>query len=472
MNPTSTPPRAGNPFVVLAVIASATLMIVLDASIINIALPRAQASLGLSDTARPWVITAYALSFGGLLLLGGRLGDRFGHRRMFLLGLAGFALASGLGGASPSGPTLIFARALQGAFGAILAPTALALLTTTFTSPEDRARAFAVYGAVQGVGGAVGLILGGVLTEFLGWRWCFYINVPIALIVAFAAVRTLPSSPARDRSGLDLIGALLSVGGLTALVYGLTVAGEGGAQTHPAFVPATILTAVALLALFVLRQNRARNPLLPLSIPADRNRATAFLSMALIGAGMFGMLMFLAFYLQTVLAFSPLATGLAFLPFSVGIVLGSSLASKLMQRVGDSRTMWIGLLGAAVGMVWLVPVGAGLGFWTQVLPALCIMSFGLGVYFVPASSSALTGVKDEESGVASALVNVTQQVGGSIGPALLNTIFLMATAATPDIRLHSAEGYRAAFGAAAGLFLVSLIIALALPRRASRPKAA
>jgi len=311
-----------------------------------------------------------------------------------------------------------------------------------------------------------------VLTEYLGWRWCFYINMPIALIVALVAVRTLPPSFNRTRAKLDLLGALLSVTGLAAFVYGLTVAGEGGAETHPILAPATILAGVALLTLFVLRQNRARNPLLPLSIPADRNRATAFLSMALIGAGMFGMLMFLAFYLQSVLTFSPLATGLAFLPFSVGIVLGSSLASKLMQRLGDRRTMWLGLLGAAVGMVWLVPVGAGPGFWTQVLPALCIMSFGLGVYFVPASSSALTGVREEESGVASALVNVTQQVGGSIGPALLNTIFLMATAATPDIRLQTIEGYRAAFGAAAGLFLFALIIALALPRRASRPMAA
>lgn len=204
MTISSTPSRAGYPFVVLAVIASATLMIVLDASIINIALPRAQAGLGLSDTARPWVITAYALSFGGLLLLGGRLGDRFGHRRMFLLGLTGFALASGLGGAAASGTTLILARALQGVFGAILAPAALALLTTTFTSAEDRARAFAVYGAVQGLGGAVGLLLGGVLTAYLGWRWCFYINLPIALVVALAALRTLPPSTTRDRSALDL----------------------------------------------------------------------------------------------------------------------------------------------------------------------------------------------------------------------------------------------------------------------------
>nr|WP_281378145.1 MFS transporter [Martelella radicis] len=228
------------------------------------------------------------------------------------------------------------------------------------------------------------------------------------------------------------------------------------------------MTGVALLMVFILRQSRARNPLLRLSIPADRNRATAFLSMAVIGAGMFGMLMFLAFYLQSVLEFSPLATGLAFLPFSAGIVLGSSIASKLMPRFGDSRTMWIGLFGAALGMVWLVPVGPGLGFWAQVLPALCVMSFGLGIYFVPASSSALTGVGEEQSGVASAPVNVTQQVGGSIGPALLNTIFLVATMATPDSRLQTLEGYRAVFAAAAGLFLIALLVALLLPRRASR----
>lgn len=466
------PSQAGHPFVVLAIIASATLMIVLDASIINIALPQAQANLGLSETARPWVITAYALSFGGLLLLGGRLGDRFGHRQMFLLGLAGFALGSGLGGAAVSGTTLILARALQGVFAALLAPAALALLTTTFATPAERARAFAVYGAVQGLGGAIGLLLGGVLTDYLGWRWCFYINLPIALIVGVAALRALPSSPARDRSDLDLLGALLSVGGLAGLVYGLTVIGEGGAEGKPAIALIALLTGMALMVLFVLRQSRTRNPLLPLSIPADRNRATAFLSMALIGAGMFGMLMFLAFYLQTVLAFSPLATGLAFLPFSVGIVLGSSLASKLMPRLGDSRTIRIGLLGAAVGMLWLVPVGSSPGFWGQVLPALCIMSLGLGVYFVPASSSALTGVAGDEAGVASALVNVTQQVGGAIGPALLNTIFLFAAAEIEGGGLQTLAGYRAAFAVAACLFLLALIVALLLPRPASRRIAA
>ncbi|WP_422073250.1 MFS transporter [Tranquillimonas rosea] len=307
-----------------------------------------------------------------------------------------------------------------------------------------------------------------MLTEYLGWRWCFYINLPIALIVALAALRTLPSSPAQDRSSLDLLGAFLSVGGLAAVVYGLTVAGEGGAETHSVRAPVTLLAGTVLLLFFIFRQRHASNPLLPLSIPSDRTRATAFLSMALIGAGMFGMLMFLAFYLQTVLQFSPLATGLAFLPFSAGIVLGSSLASRLMPSLGDSQTMWIGVLGAAAGMIWLVPVGAGPGFWAQVLPALCVMSFGLGVYFVPASSSALTGVRNEESGVASALVNVTQQVGGSVGPALLNSVFLMATAASADTRLQTIEGYRAAFGVAAGLFLIALAITLVLPRRASR----
>ncbi|WP_428929576.1 DHA2 family efflux MFS transporter permease subunit [Marinibacterium sp. SX1] len=462
-----TPPKAGHSLLVLLTIASATLMIVLDASIINIALPRAQSDLALSDVARPWIITAYALSFGGLLLLGGRIADTFGHRRMFLLGLAGFALASAFGGFASSGTALILARALQGMFGAVLAPAALALLTTTFTAPEERARAFAVYGAVQGLGGAVGLLLGGALTEFLGWRWCFFINLPIALAVGLAALKSIPPGSARKPGNLDLIGAVLSVTGLTTLVYGLTVAGEGNtAGTHRALPLVAILAGVGVLALFALHQRAARHPLLPLSIPMERSRGAAFLSLLLIGAGMFGMLMFLAYYLQVVLGFSPLQTGLAFLPFSGGIILGSSLASHLMPRLGDGRTMWIGLLGASIGMVWLTPVGIGPGFAQQVLPALCVMSLGLGVYFVPASSSALKGVPEAQSGVASALVNVTQQVGGAIGPALLNTIFLFATQADPENRLQVPDGYRAAFVAAAVLFVLALIIALLLPRSA------
>ena len=272
----------------LVVIATATLMIVLDVSIINIALPVAQAELGISDTNRAWVVTAYALTFGGLLLLGGRFADLVGRKRTFIIGLIGFAAASALGGFAGSEVTLIAARALQGIFGALLAPAALSLLATTFTEPGDRAKAFAVYGAVQGMGGAVGLLLGGALTEYLSWRWCLFINVPISLVVILAARNSLAESRVDASPGLDVAGAALSVFGLTALVYGFTLAAEGGGLLAPVTIVA-IVGGIMLLALFVLRQSKAAAPLLPLPVVTDRNRAAAYLSLGLIGAGMFGM---------------------------------------------------------------------------------------------------------------------------------------------------------------------------------------
>ncbi len=453
-------------WIALAVIATATLMIVLDVSIINIALPAAQKDLGISDLNRPWVVTAYALTFGGLLLLGGRIADFFGRRRIFILGLIGFAAASTLGGFAIDSFTLIAARALQGIFGALLAPAALSLLTTTFNQPDERARAFAVYGAVQGMGGAIGLLLGGALTEYMSWRWCLFINVPISLAVLAAALGTIRESHADIEHHFDILGAALSMLGLAALVYGFTLAAEQGGLLAP--VPSiSIIVGILLLAAFVFWQANTTSPLLPLQVMTERKRAAAFLSLVLIGAGMFGMLLFLSFYLQGTLDFSPLQTGLAVLPFSVGIVAGSTIAAQIVPKLGEPRAMAIGLVLAVAGIVWLAQVGETTGFVGHVLPAISLMSLGLGIYFVPASSLALNNVAEGDTGVASALVNATQQIGGALGPALLNTIFLAAASSEVSTANSDIMGYRIAFLSAAGFYALALmaLLILTMPTR-------
>lgn len=452
-------PQPGR-WLALVVIATATLMIVLDVSIINIALPVAQAELGISDANRAWVVTAYALTFGGLLLLGGRFADLVGRKRTFIIGLVGFAAASALGGFAGSELTLIAARALQGIFGALLAPAALSLLTTTFTEPGERAKAFAVYGAVQGMGGAVGLLLGGALTEYLSWRWCLFINVPISLVVILAARSSLAESRVDASPGLDVAGGALSVFGLAALVYGFTLAAEDGGLPAPVTIVA-IVGGMLLLALFVLRQSKATAPLLPLQVVTDRNRAAAYLSLGLIGAGMFGMLLFLSFYLQSVLAFTPFLTGLAFLPFSLGIIAGSTVASHLVPRLGNRKVMLLGLAGAAFGILWLAQIDIAPNVLGLVLPAITLMSFGLGIYFVPGSSAALIGVRETDAGVASALVNASQQVGGALGPAIFNTLFIsLAGAQTASIA--AVPAYRAVFLTATAFYILALLAVLFL----------
>jgi len=460
-------PRGGpdpKRWIALIYIVTATAMIVLDGSIINIALPQAQADLGISDVNRPWVITAYALTFGGFLLLGGRVSDFFGRRRVFIVGLAGFLAASAFGGLAMNGVTLIAARALQGASAALLAPAALALLTTTFTQPEERAKAFSVYGAVQGFGAAVGMLLGGFLTQYLGWRWCLFINVPIALVVILGALGSVRESRIEAQGAFDILGAGLSVAGLAALVYGFTLAGEGGGWLTPPTLVAVVLGGLLLVA-FAIRQVRATSPLLPPRVLNDRNRAAAFLSFLLIGAGIFGMSLFLSFYLQVTLSFTPFQAGLAFLPFTIGIIAGSIFASGLIPRLGEPRVMVLGLSVALAGVIWLSQVNETSGFFTFVLPAFALMSVGLGLYFAPSSSLALLNLPETDTGVASALVNATQQVGGALGPALLNTIFLsvisgtVLTGATTEI-----GGYRMVFASAAGLFALALVTVLLFAR--------
>lgn len=414
----------------LAVITLATLMAVLDASIVNIALPQAQAELSISDADRHWAVTAYALAFGGLLLLGGRVADFAGRKRAFIVGLVGFAAASTLGGFADNAATLFGARALQGVFAALLAPAALSLVAVTFTEPLERARAFGVYGAVQGGGGAVGLVLGlvlgGLLTEYVDWRWCLFVNVPVAVLAALAALPTVRESRAAGGHRYDVPGTLLVTGGLAALVYGFTEAARAGAGW---LAPATLglfAAALILLAAFVVVEARTAYPLLPPRLVLERNRGGAFLASVLIGAGMFGTLLFLTFYFQVNLGYEPVQAGLAFLPFSAGIVFASGLASALLPRFGAKRLMVVGLTAAAAALFGLARLDASSTFALGVLPSLVVMSVGLGLFFVPASVVALSGVAPGDAGVASAMLNTTQQVGGALGPALLNTLYVAA----------------------------------------------
>jgi EmrB/QacA subfamily drug resistance transporter len=435
-------------WLVLATIAVSQLMIVLDSSIVNIALPHAQRALHISDADRQWVITAYTLGFGGLLLLGGRVADYAGRKRVFVIGLIGFALASALGGLSPSAGILFGARGLQGAFAALMAPAALSLLATTFTEPKERAQAFSVYGGISGGGAAVGLILGGVLTQYATWRWCLLVNTPIALITALCAVRLLDESRAAGRPSYDLPGALTVTLGLVALVYGFTEAGSYGWGSPTTLVSLAI--GAGLLTAFVFNESRAAQPLLPLRVATDRNRGGAFIAALLSAMGLFGMFLFLTYYLQGTLHYSALTTGFAFLPFSGGIIVGAALTSQLLPRVGPRDLLVPGLALAAVGLVWFTQIGLHTSYLTHVVPAELLVSVGMGLTFVTVASTALVGVADSDSGVASAMINANQQIGGSLGTALLNTIAATATAGYL-VTHHGAQaaglihGYRVAF---------------------------
>ena len=453
----------------LAVIAVAQLMIVLDITIVNIALPSAQKDLGISNGDRQWVITAYTLAFGGLLLLGGRVGDLFGRKRTFVTGLLGFAGASALGGAAV-GPTMLFAsRALQGGFGALLAPSALGLLSTTFSDPKERSTAFGIFGAIAGGGSAIGFIAGGVLTEYLDWRWCLFVNVPIAIATALFAVRLLKRDHiAKDtRVKLDLPGAVLGCGGLLAIVYGTSEA-ESRSWTD-SLVLGCLALGVALLVAFVMVERRTAHALLPLHIVRDRNRGGAALSVGLSVVGLFGLFLFLTYYLQVIKGFSPLMTGVAFLPMTVAIICSSTgIAARLMTRVPSRNLIVPGLLLAAAGMAWLTQLKVSSPYAASVLPAEILLGLGMGMVFMPSMSLATLGVAPNETGAAAATINSAQQVGGSIGTALLNTIAASATTAYlvgRDAASHAVQntaavhGYVVATTVALGILLFAAVLA-------------
>ena len=410
----------------LVVIGIAQLMIILDSSIVNIALPSAQVALHITDATRQWALTAYTLTFGGFLLLGGRIADYVGRKRTFLIGLFGFAAASAFGGAAQSAGWLFSARAIQGVFAAILAPAVLSLITTTFTEPRERAKAFGVYGAISGTGAAIGLIAGGALTEYLSWRWTLLVNVPIALIVAVASLPLLKESRVEGDRHYDVQGALLATIGLASLVYGFTEASQHG-WTAPLTLT-LIAVSVVLLASFVVWETRAPNPMLPMRVVLDRNRGGSYLGFMLATLVMFTVFLFLTYYFQGVLGYSALKAGVAFLPFPIGVITSSAIASRTLPRFGPRALAVTGLSSAALGVLWLTQLPAHSSYLVHVVPAMLLISLGMGQVFVPLSSTALLGVPNHDAGVASALVNTTQQVGGSLGVALLNTIATSATA--------------------------------------------
>ncbi|MFI9203495.1 MFS transporter [Streptomyces sp. NPDC053048] len=456
----------------LIFIALAQLMVVLDATIVNIALPSAQADLGISDGNRQWVITAYALAFGGLLLFGGRISDLWGRKRAFVIGLIGFAAASALGGAAVNTGMMLGARALQGVFGALLAPAALSLLAVLFTEAKERAKAFGVFGAIAGAGGGVGLILGGLFTEYLNWRWTFFVNIPFAVVAAIGAIATI-NEPAgsRNRSKLDIPGVVLATLGLVALVYGFTRAESDGWDSGVT-IGMFVVAAVLLLA-FVLVEKKVKAPLLPLRVLTDRNRGGVYVSLGLAAIAMFGLFLFLTYYLQVVRGYSPVKTGLAFLPMIAMMIVGSTqLGARLMTRVPARWLMGPGFLLAAVGMVLLTQIDLDTSYTSVVLPGLLMMGLGMGTAFMPAMSLSTYGVEARDSGVASAMVNTSQQVGGAIGTALLNTI--AASATTDYFKNHIApgadqktltfqsmvHGYSTAVWWAAGILTLSALVAV------------
>jgi EmrB/QacA subfamily drug resistance transporter len=465
---------------VLGVVGLAQLMVVLDATVVNIALPSAQRALVFSNADRQWVVTAYSLAFGGLLLLGGRLSDLVGRRRMLIIGLIGFASASALGGAATGFAMLVIGRGAQGAFGAMLAPAALSTLTTTFSDPAERGKAFGVYGAIAGAGGAVGLLLGGVLTEYLTWRWCLYINVILAVVAVTGAVRLLPRRPPSPGERIDWPGAVLVVAGLVSVVYGLSEA-ETKSWSAPE-TDALLSAGVVLLALFVLVELRVPHPLLPLRIVLSRFRGGAYLAIGLSGMGMFGIFLFLTYYLQLTLRYSPVTTGLAFLPMIAALMASSTTSSGfLMSRVGPRRLVPVGLLIAAGGQVFLATqLGLHTSYPDTILLSLVLTGLGLGMVFGCAMNTATYGAGAADAGVASAMVNTNQQIGGSIGTALLNTIaasalasYLVAHAHSP-LALASAavHSYVVAFWVSAGILAgAAVICGLVLPSGTLAPAA-
>ncbi len=453
----------------LLVIALAQLMIVLDVTIVTVALPTIQHALDISTADRQLVLTVYTLTFGGLLLLGGRIADYTGRKRAFIIGLIGFAAASALGGASINSGMLLGARAIQGAFAALMAPTALSLLTTTFPDPAERGKAFAVFGAVAGGGSAVGLTLGGVLTSYLSWHWILYVNIPIAAVVVLGAMVTIKETGGRERARFDIPGAVAVTAGLAALVYGFSEAVIDG-WTAPLTL-GLIVGGVALLGVFAAIQWWTRHPLLPPRLVANRGRGAAYLTVLLATVGLFGAFFFLPFYLQVILGYSAVQTGVALLPLTGAVVVTAAVVSQLMHRTPPRVMMGAGLWTAAAGMAWLTQVSASSGYAGHVLPSLLLLGVGLGLVFPVAANLATFQVAPRESGVASATLNVGQQVGGSLGTALLNAVAAGATAdylaahhSSAAHALGLVDGYTVAFGWGAVILAAAGLVAIVVTK--------
>jgi EmrB/QacA subfamily drug resistance transporter len=469
-------------WLILVVIGIAQLMVVLDLTVMNLALPSAQRDLGFSNVDRQWIVTAYSLSFGSLLLFAGRVADLVGRKVIFITGLVGFALASAVGGASVNFAMLVTARACQGVFGAMLAPAALSLLTTTFADPKERGKAFGVYGAIAGAGSAVGLLLGGALTEYLDWRWCMYINLVFAVIAVAGGAVLLKRHPRLADAKLDWPGVIAVSGGVFCLVYGFS-----NAAIHSWSSPSTwifLVIGVVLLVAFALWQGRASHPLLPPRVVLDRNRGGAYLAILIVGAGMFGIFLFLTYYMQQSLGYSPVISGVAFLPMVACIVPAANISNiVLLPRIGPKPLVIAGMLLLAGAQFWLTHIGIKGDYVGDILGPLMITGLGMGLLFSTAMNTGTYGVSPRDAGVASASVNTGQQLGGSIGTSLLNTIAassaasfaagLIASQGRPATKAAAAQlqaqatvhGYTTVFWWCMGIFLAGAVIVGALMRR-------
>jgi len=421
------------PGLALVVISCAQLMVILDATIVNVALPTIRTSLGFSTANLEWLVTAYALTFGGLLLFGGRTGDLYGKRRMFMVGIAIFAVASLLGGFAQDQAWLIITRGLQGVGGAIMSPTALSLVAINFAEGHERNRAMGVYSAMSGAGGAIGLLLGGILTSYVSWRWIFFVNVPIAAVGLILAPRVLVEAPPKP-GRLDTPGAITATAGMLSLVYGLTHAADHSWGSVGTLVP--LILAGVLLATFIGVELRADAPLMPLSIFESRNRSGVYAMMLFLGMAVFSMFFFLTLYLQNIHGYSAVRTGVAFLPMSFGIMFAAILTSRLLVRIGIRIPLIVGPLFALAGLAWLTQLSPGTGYGFILAP-LILLALGMGQCFVPLTVTAVAGVAPEEAGIASALVNTGQQVGGALGLAVLGTIAISSARHYASAAIHS-----------------------------------
>ncbi len=478
----------------LVVIATAQLMVVLDATIVNVALPNVQHALGFSGSGLEWVVNAYALTFGGLLLLGGRAGDILGRRRVFIAGIILFSLASLLGGFATTQAWLLAARAIQGVGGAVIAPTALSLVTTTFPEGPPRNRAMGVYAAMSIAGGAVGLIAGGLLTTYLSWRWVLFVNVPIGIVVALLAPRAISAESQRNSGRFDLPGAITGTLGLASLVYGLSSAAtspNGVSHWGDTKVVASLIAAVVLLASFILIESRSRHALMPLRIFRNRDRSASYLIMLCVGTALFGMFFFLTIFVQTVWGYSALRTGIAYLPMMATVMLMAGVSSQLVPRIGARPLLLIGSATATVGMFWLSRINEYSHYATGLLGPMLVTAAGMGMLFMPLTLVALSRVDDRDAGLASSLLNTGQQVGGSIGLAVLGTVAwtvvantarngaaAAAAAAKAGHPLHGTAaqvkaaiynhalsvGFSRGFEVSAGIALLALIVTIAFIR--------
>ncbi|MFI9833703.1 MFS transporter [Streptomyces sp. NPDC051913] len=489
MSTTSAVPAARDSrrWMVLAVICVAYLMLTLDMTVMNLALPSAQEALDFSDADKQWIVTSYALCYGTLLLIGGKLSDLIGRRETFLVGLVGFAAASAVGGAANSFGMLVTARAAQGVFAALLAPTTLSMLATTFTDPKERGKAFGAFSAVAASGGGLGLLIGGALTSGLNWRWCMYVNLVFAAFCLIVGGRLVPRQP-RAKASLDIPGVILVSAGLFGLVYGFS-----NAATHSWGTPSTwgfLAAGAVLLIVFAAWQTRAQQPLLPPRVVTDRNRGGAYLTSLLVGIGMFGVLLFLIYYLQTELGYSAIKSGLALLPMMIVTGVASNVGNiKVMPKSGPRPLITIGMLVNAGAMLWLTQIGADSNYATAILGPLMLIGLGMGMIYAAALNTGTSGVAPQDAGVASATISAGSQLGGAIGTALLNTI--AASAASDYVSSHAQgkpgaevfhlaaiEGYQQVFWWCAAIFTAGAVLGglilrsgpLPAPAWAAKPK--